>query len=58
MQASELMQDAGPFYRRQVERCSELGIHAGALPVSYLAVRTRTWREYLPPRYEGLIRVL
>src|SRR5712691_9143286 len=41
------MQDAGPFYRRQVEHCSELGIDAGALPVSHLAVRTRTWREYL-----------
>src|SRR6266446_2726439 len=41
------MRDAGPFYRRQVERCSELGIDAGALPVSHLAVRTRTWREYL-----------
>ena len=52
MQASELMQDAGPFYRRQVERCSELGIDAGALPVSHLAVRTRTWREYLVLRDE------
>src|SRR5881628_3559130 len=46
------MQDAGPFYRRQVERCSELGIDAGALPVSHLAVRTRTWREYLVLRDE------
>ena len=52
MQASELMQDAGPFYRRQVDRCSELGIDAGALPVSHLAVRTRTWREYLVLRDE------
>jgi len=40
VQASELMRDAGPFYRGQVERCSELGIDAGALPVSHLAVRT------------------
>src|SRR5436309_13980865 len=46
------MRDAGPFYRRQVERCSELGIDAGALPVSHLAVRTRTWREYLVLRDE------
>jgi predicted metalloenzyme YecM len=52
VQASELMQDAGPFYRRQVERCSELGIDAGALPVSHLAVRTHTWREYLVLRDE------
>src|SRR3989442_3756245 len=46
------MQDAGPLYSRQVERCSELGIDAGALPVSHLAVRTRTWREYLVLRDE------
>jgi predicted metalloenzyme YecM len=52
VQASELMRDAGPFYRRQVERCSELGLDAGALPVSHLAVRTRTWREYLVLRDE------
>ena len=52
MQASELMQDAGPFYRQQIERCSELGIDAGALPVSHLAIRTRAWREYLVLRDE------
>ena len=34
------------------ERWSELGIDAGALPVSHLAVRTRTWREYLVLRDE------
>jgi predicted metalloenzyme YecM len=41
---------AREFYDRQVARCAEIGIDASAYPISHLAVRVPTWREYVAAR--------
>ncbi|GAA2027375.1 hypothetical protein GCM10009819_08510 [Agromyces tropicus] len=41
---------ARAFVAQQVARCAELGIEAGGLDISHLAIRTATWREYVRAR--------
>lgn len=42
--------DASGFYRRTCDRLTRLGVDTAAFPVSHLAYRTRTHRDYLRVR--------
>ena len=44
---SELIGDVAAFYELQAGRCRSLGIEVADLPVSHVAYRARTWREYV-----------
>lgn len=48
----QLASAAREFYDRQVARCADLGIDASVYPISHLAVRVPTWREYVAARDE------
>lgn len=38
------------FYAEQAEKCADVGIDVEGFPVSHVAVRTRTWRDYVELR--------
>lgn len=38
------------FYAEQAAKCAVLGIDVAGFPVSHVAVRTRTWRDYVELR--------
>lgn len=38
------------FYEQQIDRLADLGIDAAGYPVSHIAVRVPTWREYVAAR--------
>jgi hypothetical protein len=38
------------FYAEQAAKCAELGIDVAGFPVSHVALRTRTWRDYVELR--------
>jgi len=48
--ASEIVPGLQAFYDQQVQRCNDRGIPAETLPLSHVAVRARTWREYVEQR--------
>ena len=56
MQASEILGLVPAFEAEQAERCRERGIDVSDLGLSHVAVRCRTWRDYLAAR-EALERV-
>jgi predicted metalloenzyme YecM len=45
--AAQVLEAIDPFYRRQRDRCREIGIDVAALPIGHVAHRTRTWAEYV-----------
>ena len=45
--AAGLLDAVPAFCRRQADRCAERGIDTSGWPVSHVAVRARTWRDYL-----------
>ena len=52
MPATDIVPGLQAFYDEQVERCNDRGIPAETLGLSHVAVRARTWREYLGRREE------
>lgn len=50
MDLSDVVGDVQSFFDLQASRCSDLGIDVTPLPVSHVAYRTRTWREYVSLR--------
>jgi len=50
--ATDIVPGLQAFYDEQVERCNDRGIPAETLGLSHVAVRARTWREYLGRREE------
>ncbi len=50
--AEQLLDDIPRFERQQAQRCARIGIDVSAMPVSHVAVRCRTWREYVALRDE------
>ncbi len=50
MSLKDLIGDVPAFYDLQAGRCGELGIEVADLPISHVAYRTRTWREYVELR--------
>ena len=47
---TDILDQLGPFERQQARRCLDIGIDVGAMPVSHVAVRCRTWHEYADAR--------
>jgi predicted metalloenzyme YecM len=50
--SAKLLPGLAAFYEQQVSRCEDRGIDARSLPLSHVAVRTRTWRAYVEQRDE------
>jgi predicted metalloenzyme YecM len=45
-----ILDEIRPFERRQAQRCNALGIDAHTMTLSHVAVRCRTWHEYVDMR--------
>ena len=52
MRAADVVPGVEAFYEQQVQRCNDRGVAAETLRLSHVAVRTRTWRDYLQQREE------
>ena len=50
MKLGDVLGDVAAFYEQQAARCRALGIEVSGLPISHVAFRARTWREYLSLR--------
>lgn len=50
MDADELLAEIPAFYHRQAQRCAELGLDVAGFGSSHVAIRTRTWRDYVTLR--------
>ncbi len=48
--SAELLPGLAAFYEQQVSRCEDRGIDARSLPLSHVAIRTRTWHAYVEQR--------
>ena len=46
----DLLRRIPDFYTQQCRRCADLEIDCASLDVSHVAIRTRTWRDYLKLR--------
>ncbi len=42
--------DVKTFFELQAQRCANLGIDVADFPISHVAHRSRTWREYVATR--------
>lgn len=50
VERERLEAEARAFHTQQVARCAELGIDAGGLQLSHLAIRVPSWRDYVAAR--------
>lgn len=46
----DVLDDVPGFCSAQADKCARLGIDVSNFPVSHVAIRTRTWREYVALR--------